>query len=104
VKQRIQVGEDERVPVRLSKSQRDLILNHTFAGEELTEPLAGAPLVGTRVLVRYTLSDIDDLMGYVAAEANHCKDPKLRSKLEQLYDYLCTFEDKYEDELSAPRS
>jgi hypothetical protein len=102
--QRIKVGEDERVPVKLSASQRDLILNHTFVGADVTEPLVAAPLVGTKILVRYTLSDIEDLMGYVAAEANHSEDPKLRRKLEQLYDYLHTFDDRYEDELSAPRS
>ena len=102
--QRIKVGVDERVPVKLTASQRDLILNHTFAGADVTGPLVIAPLVGTRILVHYTLSDIEDLMGFVAAEANHSEDLKLRRKLERLCDYLHTFEDRYEDELSAPRS
>ena len=42
-------------------------------------------------------------MGFVAAEANHTKDRKLERKLYEFWDYLHTFEDRYEDELSAPR-
>jgi len=101
---RIKVGVDESIPIEITSDQRDLILNHTFAGPDLTERLEVAPLSDTKIVAGYTLSDIDELMGYIAAEANHSKDRKLRRKLDRLYDYLQTFEERYEDELSAPRS
>ncbi len=100
---RTKVGVDEKIPIALTVEQRDLILNHTFAGPNLTGPLEVAPLADTKIVVGYTLSDIDELMGFVAAEANHTADRKLRRKLDDLYDHLQTFEDQYEDELSAPR-
>ncbi|HEX5758141.1 MAG TPA: hypothetical protein VF121_03010 [Thermoanaerobaculia bacterium] len=100
---RTKVGVDERIPIELTLEQRDLILNHTFAGPDLTGPLEVAPLTGTKIVVGYTLSEIDELLGFVAAEANHSADRKLRRKLDELYGYLQTFEDQYEDELSAPR-
>ena len=101
--ERKKVGEAERLPVELTLEQRTLILDHTFADPELTERLALTPVAGEKVVVGYTLSDIEELMGFVAAEANHTKDRKLERKLRRLWEYLRTFEDRYEDELSAPR-
>ena len=34
--------------------------------------------------VRYTLDDLDELLGFVAAEANHATDKKLRKELDAL--------------------
>jgi hypothetical protein len=101
--ERKKVGEAERLPVELTLEQRTLILDQTFADPELTERLGLAPVAGKKVVVGYTLSDIEELMGFVAAEANHTKDRKLERKLHRLWEYLRTFEDRYEDELSAPR-
>jgi hypothetical protein len=101
--QRIKIGENDKVPVELTADQRNLILNHTFAGPELTDPLRKALVEGVKILVLYTLSEIDELMGYVAAEANHSQNRKLVRELDRLYDYLGTFEERYQDELSAPR-
>ena len=61
---RIQPGE--RVPIRLSQLQRHLILEHTFMSPELEEG------IGT---ISLDLDDLDELLGAVAAEANHCKEP-----------------------------
>ena len=41
-------------------------------------------------------------MGHVAATANHADDRKLERKLLAIWDRLNTYEDRYEDELSAP--
>lgn len=102
--QRTKVGVDEKVPVELTPEQRDLILKHTLADPDLTAPLEIAPAAGKKIAVGYTLSDIEELMGFIAAEANHTSDRKLETKLDHLWQYLQTFEDQYEDELSAPRT
>jgi hypothetical protein len=101
--QRIKLGPNDKVPVELTADQRDLILNHTFVGPEITEPLRMALVEGEKIVAHYTLSEIDELMGQVGAEANHSQNRKLVRELDRLYDYLSTFEDRYEDELSAPR-
>jgi len=101
--QRIKLGQNDKIPVALTLGQRDLILNQTFAGPDLTESLRRAPMEGDKIVVRYTLSEIDELMGYVAAEANHSQNRQLVRELDRLHDYLSTFEERYEDELSAPR-
>ncbi len=100
---RKKIGVDEKVPVQLTMEQRDLILKDTLADPDLTGPLEIAPAAGNKIAVGYTLADIEELMGFVAAEANHTNDRKLERKLDQLWQYLQTFEDQYEDELSAPR-
>jgi hypothetical protein len=43
------------------------------------------PSPGQRPFYRFTLDDLDELAGYVAAEANHAKIKKLEKELRQLY-------------------
>lgn len=101
--QRIKLGQNDKVPVELTAAQRDLILDNTFAGPDLTDPLRTALVEGDKIVAHYTLSEIDELMGHVGAEANHSQNRMLVRELDRLYDYLSTFQDRYEDELSAPR-
>jgi len=65
------VGVDEPVPVRLSLRQRELILDHTFAGPELADRLRVVEAKNRLITAHFTLSEIDELAGFVAAEANH---------------------------------
>ncbi len=41
---------------------------------------------------------LDELGGFVAAEANHTKDKKLRKELDHLFDRIQTTLDSYTDE------
>ena len=52
---------------------------------------------GDGVRVPMTLDNIDDLMGYVAAAANHSKTKKLRKELDRLFDKLQGYLDRYEE-------
>ncbi len=97
----IQPGE--RIPVRLSPGQRDLILEHTFIDLELEEHLRVAETEGASIVVRLTLDDLDDLLGHVAAQANHSKDAKLGKRLDTLYDRLRDAEEAYTDDPSTVR-
>ena len=80
---RIEPGE--KVPVAFTARERALVIDHTFAGPELTEPLGAARLTGGRGTVRYSLDDLDSLVGHVAAEANHSKSKSLRKELDALF-------------------
>ena len=75
----------QEVEVRLSPSERALVLERTFTGPELTTALRRAKLDAGKYVVRYTLDDLDELLGFVAAEANHSTDKKLRKDLDALY-------------------
>ena len=47
----------------------------------------------------YTLADLEDILGYLAAEANHTEDRKLRGELDVFYDRLSAVQQSYDDGL-----
>ena len=97
-KDRRQIVPDEKVPLELNARERELILKHTFADEELTGRLRIAPRPGEPPLYRFTLDDLDELAGSVAAEANHAKDKKLEQELYRLYARIAAVLESYTDE------
>ena len=96
---REKIKEGEKVAVRFRPRERQLVLDHTFAGPDLTAALRRAQLTKGRHVVRYTLGDLDELLGYVAAEANHATDRKLRKELDALYARLRRGMESYDDGL-----
>ena len=86
------------VEVRLTPQERDLILERTFIGGEMEAPLRSATPRGTNLVVQLTLDDVDELAGHVAAEANHCSEPRVRRLLDAVYDRLASIEDTPTDE------
>ena len=53
---------------------------------------------GRRWSYRFTLGDLDELAGYIAAEANHAKVKKLERELRRLYARMAEFLESYTDE------
>jgi hypothetical protein len=97
-KDRKQIAADDKVALELSDLERDLIMKHTFAGDELTDRLRIVPRPGEPPVYRFTLDDLDELAGYVAAEANHAKVKKLEKELRRLYDRIAAALESYTDE------
>jgi len=95
---RKRVRPDEKVPLTLNPRERELILEHTFADDELTAPLRIAPASDKASVYSFTLDDLEQLMGYVAAEANHAKDKKLQKELDRLFERIETVLGSYTDE------
>ena len=85
----------ERISIKFTIEERDLIVNQTFAGDDLTERLNEATAKGKYIKVSYSLDELEDLAGFIAAEANHAEDKKLEKKLEALYDKISEIENKY---------
>ncbi|MFC2165403.1 hypothetical protein ACFLT2_10470 [Acidobacteriota bacterium] len=83
------------IPVRLHVEERDLILNNTFAGPDLTARLKTTKLVSDSVVVYYSSEELENLIGYVAAEANHNPDKRIQKALDALYDSLDALLDAY---------
>ena len=98
MKDRKQIAADAKVALELSGRERDLIMNHTFAGDELTNRLRIVTKPGELPLYRFTLDDLDELAGYVAAEANHAKVKKLEKELRRLYVRIAAVLESYTDE------
>jgi hypothetical protein len=96
--QRIRIAPNETVPLELNERERELILSHTFADQELTNRLRIVPRKGERPIFRFTLDDLDDLSGFLAAEANHATNKILREQLHQLCDRVEATLNKYTDE------
>jgi hypothetical protein len=49
------------------------------------------------MIARFTLDELDYLIGFIAAEANHTRDRKLRNALDRLYERLATIMEAYDD-------
>ena len=97
-KDRKQIRPGEKVPLELSGRERELILKHTFADDELTGCLRIVPRSGEPPVYRFTLDDLDELAGYVAAQANHAKDKKLEKELRRLYARMAALLESFTDE------
>ena len=93
-----QIAVGAKVPLELTERERDLIIKHTFAGSNLTDRLRILPSPGRRPLYRFTLDDLDELVGYVAAEANHAKARKLQKELHHLHCRIASILVAYTDE------
>jgi len=98
VKHRKQIAVGEKVPLELTERERDLITKHTFTGTNLTDRLRIVPSPGRRPFYRFTLDDLDERAGYVAAEANHAKIKKLEKELRRLYSRIADVLESYTDQ------
>lgn len=84
--------------MELSGRERELILKHTFAEDELTGRLPIVPKSGERPVYRFTLDDLEELAGHVAAEAHHAKNKKLEKELRRLAIRIAAVLESYTDE------
>ena len=76
------------VEIEFTERERDLIVNHTFADEELIRDLGTViPKQGSRKY-KFNWDDLDDLAGYIAAESNHARNRKLEQDWERIYDKI----------------
>jgi hypothetical protein len=95
------IGKDKKVGLRLSLEERKLILEdpiHIY--QALAEPIR-ATSTGAPILL--TLDDLEDLGGYVAAEANYATDKKVRKKLDAIHSKIQDLMETHADE-ESPKS
>ena len=87
------IAAGTKLPVRLTAAERRLIREETFYDPDFCCDL---PDTGTQV-VEMDLDTIEDLQGYVAAEANHTESRKIQKALDKLCDKLQVFLDTYDE-------
>jgi hypothetical protein len=59
---------------------------------------ASCPAPGSGRFIVFTLDDLDELAGYVVAEANHARVKKLEKELRQLYGRIADTLESHTDE------
>jgi hypothetical protein len=91
------VREDEAVPVAFTEADRRLITDHTAADPEYMSRLRPAGKGRSGLSGLFTLYDLEDLTGYIAAEANHTDDKRLASRLHRLFGRLTETMESYDD-------
>ena len=55
------------------------------------------PVHGDMITVYYSPQDLEELLGFIAAEANHTKNKVLEADLDSLYDKLEEILEEYAD-------
>ena len=93
---RKRIEEGEGVPVRLGQSDVKLIEGLTLFDDSYVTRLSASP-GSTDVVGSFTLDELDDLLGCIAADANHTEDRRLERELDSLYDRLQAIMDAYDD-------
>jgi hypothetical protein len=88
------IAPDRKLRVLLTLRDRELIQKHTFGDPDFGR---AARLKEGILTVLMTLGEIEEIQGYVAAEANHTKDRKLEKELDSLFSKFQYYLDTYEE-------
>jgi hypothetical protein len=71
--------------VTVTTRERDLLRDETFADPEYADRFRE---VAGEWVAEFTASDLEDILGHLAAAANHARRAKLRAELDALYERL----------------
>lgn len=92
---RKQGGRTGGVSVAVTAHERDLLRDETFADPAYSDRFRE---VGGEWVAQFTASELEDILGHLAAAANHARRAKLRGELDALFERLEV------DEAAARRS
>jgi len=76
-----------KIKMAFTERQRDLLLNHTFADDSYAKRLRATDS-SKKLFAEYSIGDLEDMLGFVAAAANHAETRQLQDQLDALYDKL----------------
>jgi hypothetical protein len=88
------IQPDEKVPLKLTVAELKLILEDVMCLDRNYEEIVRNTPSGMPVMMK--LYELEDFGGYIAAEANHCDDPKKQKKLDAVFDKIQKVQDRYE--------
>lgn len=87
--------DSDKISIILTIKEQDLILNNVFIPPELRDRLKLAVTQSKGIKISYSLFELDELLGFIAAEANHCEDSKIKVSLDRLFDRLSDIYDSH---------
>ena len=79
----------KEIALKLTVQERDLITQQHMIDSELLEKLQIAEIQGNNLIVKLSFEYLEDLVDFVAAEANHAEDKRMEARFDKLYDKLC---------------
>jgi len=82
------IRQGERIPVRLSFSERNLLFELTFAEPALIDRLRLSLLDKDEIVAKFSLDELNSLLESISAVANHTADSGLEMDLDRLFDHL----------------
>lgn len=88
------------MPVKLTLRERDLIRRGTFPDPDFGK---NGVIDGKNITVYLSLDEIEDIQGYIAADANHTGNSKLEKELDRLFDKLQVLLDTHDDQSELGR-
>ena len=91
----------QKVVLLLTAEECGLITSLTYIPEELMQAIYSSKCRDEIVSARFTLSELEELGGCIAAEANHTKSRKLRKSLDAVFEKIEQLNLKYCDEDSS---
>jgi hypothetical protein len=93
---RKRIKKGEKVGLELTRTERKLLLTGlVYLHERVEEAIKSTP-PGDEVML--TLSDLEDLVGHVAGEANHAKTERIEEILSGIFDKIEELFDLYAEE------
>jgi hypothetical protein len=90
-----------KLPVKLTLRERDLIRDETFCEPDFAK---FSVVEGKGITVNMSLDDIEEVQGYIAAEANHTGNRKLQKELDRLFGKLQVYLDTYDDQAESQKN
>jgi hypothetical protein len=84
-----------KLPVILTPKERNTIRDKTLGDPDFGKV---GIVQGKNIKIMMSLDEIEDIQGYVAAEANHTKDKLLQKQLDRIFEKFQYFLDRYDDQ------
>ena len=88
------IRPDEHISIVLTDVEQDLILEHTFVDGKLRTQIEKGTKTGpAKLRILLSPDSLNELLEWIAAEANHAETQALESRLDALYDKLVSVEE-----------
>lgn len=78
-----QIRSSEKIGLKLTKAERELLLTGMLYMPEHVEQAIRETAASQRVMI--SLADLESLVGHVAGEANHTKDKRIEDVLDGIF-------------------
>jgi len=85
----------DEIIIKLTPHERDLLLEDSFIDPVLIQRLKIAEVKGNHLIVKYSPQELEELIGYIAAEANHTDNKNIEKSLDRLCDKLSDILDDF---------
>jgi len=86
------------IDLYLTKNELKLLKTVFILEQDLIDKIDGAILEVDKYVIKFSYDKLDELTGYVAAEANHAKSEPRKDKLDELCDKMESLLEDYERE------